>query len=327
MSSKIYGQTAHLAICFQNSFGTSNVASLFTIPFTGESIALEKEEMIDDGMRGVYDEGDTYEGKNQAPGDIDATGQCIPLGALMRATLADPVSTKEASADVYQHVFTPAQIDFDEFSAMTPVTVYKYLNTGSAQLFYDLNGNTLELDMPNGDFVKAKASFVGGNFDQQANVAASYPVGKRWTWDVASLAVGGTAQPEVNAFNLKVENGIEPQWALDSSRGKFPRWLKRSSNRVVTISGTLRFSNTDEYDQFIAQSERELVMTLTGPVDISSGYQDTLKIEAPMFRYAEFKPMAGGPGPIDVSFTAKAKYSVDSGFPVRITLTNSQTGY
>jgi len=327
MAKKIYGQTAHLAIGFQNSFGTAKVDSLFTIPFTDESVALEQEQLIDPNMRGVFDEGDHYTGKSQCPGDVGATAQPIPLGALLKSVLGPPTSTKEASADVYQHVFTPRTDDFDDFAANVPVTLYKYLQTGSAQLFYDLVGTTLELDMPNGDFLKAKVTFAGGNFDQQANVTPTYPVGKRWTWDVTSVTIGGSAQPMISALNIKDEENIGPEWSLDPARGKFPRFVKRTGERVTTISGTLRFSDTNEFDEWVSQSERELVAYLKGPTTISSGYQDAVKVEVPMFRYSEFKPNAGGNGPIDVSFTAKGVYSVDSGFPFRITLTNTQTAY
>lgn len=322
----MYGQTTDIGIALQNSWGAANVSSLHWIPFLSEGLGLNIPPLISQANRGVYDEGDHYEGARTIDGDLSVETQPIMIGALLAAYFGSPTSTKASSADVYDHVFEPPTSDYDTtYCAKRPITIVKNFDVGSAEQFSDLNASTLELSINNGEFLQATVGFVGGHFQQIAPIIPAFPTGKRWTWDQTSVSIGGAANADVTQLTVSLEEGIEAQHTLSGS--SYPSRIKRTGFRVTNISGTLKFDSQDEFQEFLGQSERELDVTLTGNTAISSGYTNVLRIQAPLFRHTEFKPAAGGPGQIEASFTSKGVYSVTSGTAVRITLTNTQTAY
>lgn len=320
-----YGQKAAIALCFQDSYGSSNVDSLHFIPYLNESVGLDKPPLISENMRGIFDEGDDYEGPVMVTGDLVAEAQPIALGAMLAAVLGKP-STVSSDA-MFTHTFKPRTSDFDIKCPNNPLTYYKYLNDGgSASLFQDLNGTTLELGIAAGEFLKTTVGFVGGeNSPQIAAVAASYETAKRWTWNVTSVSLGGAAKPELMDLTIKVDEQLEAQHTLAGQL--YPSRIKRTGMRVVEVAGTLKFDNQDEYQEFLSQSERALIVTLTGPTELETGFYETLTIKTPLLRWRENKPVVGGPGPIEVSLTGAGKYSVTSATALEITLINTIAGY
>lgn len=319
-----YGQASNIGIIFQNSYGVvGDVSSIHFIPHLSSNLALDIPPMYSENMRGLFDEGDSYEGKRTVSGDIQCEAQPIALGAMLKSILN--LDSSVNSGAIYTHNFKPRVSDHSEPSANNPVTVYSYLDTGSAMLYSDLNGTTLELGVANGELLKAKVSYIGGTFSQNASVSASYPVGKRWTWDQSSLTVGGAGKSEIQNLTITLEESIQSYHTLNNS--KYPSRLKRSGFRTVSVAGTILFDNQNEFQEFISQNERELVMRFTNNTEIQSGYYEVCEIKLPLMRYEESKPTAEGPGLIEMSVTARGKYSVTSATALQISLTNTQATY
>jgi hypothetical protein len=320
------GMKGNLALAFQSSYGTHNVSSLYHIQFLEESVALKKGQLNDQSIgRGVFEEGDAEEGPNTIDGTVRIAAKSLSLGVLLQAALGNASSVKADSAAVYTHTFNPSQTDFDEFSAGKPITILKYTDdAGSASLFYDLNATTLELSASNGEFLTAAISVVGGSFRQIANVSPAFPTGKRFKWDQSSVTIDGTATNKINELTITVENGLEPRHTLCGS--VYPSHIKRTAFRTFDISGTMLFDNQTEFQQFLAQTERKLVINFRGGVDISSGYRDELRIEIPSYRLTEF-PVNNVLGPIEVSFSASGRYNTGSATAIKIVLVNTQTAY
>lgn len=319
-----YSQKSNIGLIFQNSFGTPGaVTSIHFIPHLSDNVALAIPPMYSENQRGVFDEGDTYEGPRTVAGDLQSEAQPIALGAMLKSIMNLESSTQ--SLGIYTHLFKPRTVDFDEVSAGNPVTHYSYLDTGSAMLFSDLNGTSLEIGIANGELLKSTVSYVGGNFTQNANVAATYSVGRRWTWDQSSLTIATSAQPEIQNLTITLDESLEAQHTLNNS--KYPSRIKRTGFRTVAVAGTILFDNQLEYQEFLSQSERELVMTFTGQTEIQSGYFEVCEIKLPLMRYEEAAPAAEGPGQIAMSVTARGKYSVTSATAMQISLTNTQAAY
>ena len=328
--SEIYGMKAAIAYAFQSSFGTSNVTSLHFIPFLTENVGLEKPPLISENLRGVFDEGDDFTGPTMIAGEVEAEAQPLAVGAMISAVLGLP--TTVTSTAIFTHTWEPPQVDFDRFSATRPVTYHKHLNdVGSAQTFSDLNGTVLEFSIAAGEFLKVKNTFVGASFTQEAAIAPTYPTGKRWTWAVGSFSIGGVAVPELIDLTITLDQAIEAQHTLSNSI--FPNRLKRTGFRTLSIEGTMKFDDQDEFQEFLAQNssfnatEREMVLNFLTPTEIQSGFFETLQLQIPLFRHREYKPVAEGPGQIEVGFSSAGKFSVNSNTPLRITLINSLAGY
>lgn len=319
-----YGHTTDIGIIFQNSYGTAgDVGSAHFIPYLSEGIGLTIPPQYSENMRGIHDEGDSYDGPRTIDGTLEVEAQPIALGAILKSVLQLTGSVN--SGGIYTHTFKPRVSDFDDNCAHDPVTVYKYFQTGSATRFYDLNGNSLELNMSNGEFLKASVDFVGGSFNQVSNTTAAYPIGKRWNWDVASFSIGGTGIDNLTELTVTIDESLEAGHTLNGS--KYPSRIKRTGFRSIAVNGTAKFDNQTEYQQFISQSERELIVNCKGPTEIQSGYYEELNLKLPLMRYEDFKPVVEGPGENEVSFTARGKYSVDSATSMQLTLVNTQATY
>lgn len=320
-----YGNNANLGVSFQNSFGTALTNSIYWASFLSEEFAVAKEQLISEGMRGVFYEGDHYEGVNSIDGTLEVEANPITIGALLKAAMGGPTSV--TSNSMYTHTFKPrVSSDWGEFAANQPVTIVKQLSEGgSAHHYYDMVCSKFGLSISNGEFLKASFGFMGGKYTQSAAVAASYPAGKNWTWDVASITLATSAQGELNELSIEVDEALENKYVLGTA--KTPGYTVRSGPRTVSINGTLIFANQNEYQKFLDQSERELIVNLLGTTQIASGYYATMKIQVPLFRYAEFKPTVGGPGLVEVGFSAKGVYSTSSAMALQITLTNTQAAY
>ena len=324
-----YGQNSNIGIMFQDSYHTNagsmgfQASSVHWIPHLSDSIKLNKPPLYSENMRGIYDEGDSYEGANTVDGDLESEAQPIPLGAMLKAAMS--VVSITVSDAIYAHKYEPGTSEHSDLSAKVPYTHYGYLDTGSAFLHQNLNAGTLELGIANGEFFKVKIGMVGGWFSQVAASGAIYDVGKRWTWDTASLSFGNSGKSEIQNLTIVLDDALEPIHTLNNS--KFPSSIKRTGFRTIAVDGTIKFRNQEEFQEFITQSERELDITMTGVTEIQSGYTETLRLQLPKMRYEDYGPTAGAPGEIEASFTARGKYHADSGTGMLITLVNTQASY
>jgi hypothetical protein len=321
------GRKSTIGLAFQNSYGTvADTSSLTFFEFMSESITEKIEQLTATGMRGIYDNGDSEEGAKSIDGDLNIEARALDVGVLLKAMFGDPTTTQEDSAAVYNHIWEPRQDDWDDVSAQNPVTIHKFLNDGgSASLFYDMNASVLEMSLANGDFLKTKVGFVGGSVSQNAATTASYNTGKRFKWDQASLSIDGSANCDYRDFTLTIEESIEPQHTMCATA--YPSRIKRTDFRTVSVGATLVYKDRTELEAFRSQSERPMVVTITGAATISSGYTDVLKIDVPLLRYSEADASAGGAGSLELPVSGMAKYSVTSATALRFTLTNTQATY
>ena len=324
-----YGQNSKIGIMFQDSYHTHVdsmnfvASSVHWIPHLSDSIKLNKPPLYSENMRGIYDEGDSYEGANTVDGDLESEAQPIVVGAMLKTALE--LTGSVASDSMYTHTFKPRTTEHSELSANNPFTHYAFLDTGSSFLHHNLNSSMLELGIANGEFFKVKISVAGGWFSQVAPSAAYYEVGKRWTWDTASLSLGGAGVTEIQNMTITMDEALEPVHTINNS--KYPSSIKRTDFRTFAVDGTIKFRNQTEYQKFIDQSEQALDVTFTGVTSLSPGYHETLRIQLPAMRYEEYGPTAEGPGEIEASFTARGKYHVGSGTGMEITLINTQATY
>lgn len=319
-----YGMKTNVGISFQNSYGTPLANSIYWVPFLSEGFAVSKEQIIEENMKGIFDEGINYEGINANEGALEVEAHPITIGALFKSMFGSP--TTVTSGSLYTHTFKPTTADFDNFSAKIPVTITKDLgDTGSAHRFYDMNASKLSLSVANGELLKASIEFMGGKYSQVVAPAASYPTGKGWTWDVASVSLSGTANVDVAELNVEMDDALENKYTLNNT--KTPSRTKRSGRRTLSVGGTLIFDTQTEYQQFISQSERNLTVHMKGLANITSGYDEGLTLIVPLLRYTEFKPVAGGAEKLEVGFTGKGVYSTTSATALHIILVNSQAAY
>ena len=322
-----YGQDAVLGIAFQNSHGTvvSDTGSFYPMPFLSEALTPTYPELLSENMEGRFDEGEGYSGARNVGGTLSMEAQPITLGVLLKAMFGEPTSV--TSTDHYTHTFQPRTADFDVNVINNPLTVYKNLaDGGTVPIYYDLVATRLELSVANGEFLTAGIDLTGGVVGTKINSAnIGLAVGKKWTWDVTSLELGGAANTDFADLTVTVDEQATPRHVLQTSRD--PARVKRDARRQVRVAGTVRFSDQTEYDIFLAQTTQELKLTLTGTVEIQSGYYDVLGIDIPAFKYLAYPVEFADASELQVTFDGKADYHTGSGTSIEITLVNTQAAF
>jgi len=320
-----YGQNAKIGISFQNSYGAGQSLqdSVYWIPKLSEGINKDIPPLIEGNLRGVFDEGAHHEGLKTIAGPIECEASPIPLGVLLQCALGAP--TTVTSGALYTHTFKPRTSDWSAECANIPLTIEKFVDAGSADLFYNMNATAITLSVANAEFVKASVDFVGGDHSQQSDTAEAYPTSELWSWDATSISIGGTGKPEIMDLTVVINDQLEAMGTLDGT--KTPSRIKRTGFRTTEISGTLKFDNANEYQAFLDQDERELIAHYEGVTEVQSGYNESLTLAIPLFRHVDFKPAASGPGEMEVGFTSKGVYSVSSATAIQIELRNTQPAY
>lgn len=319
-----YGQNADFGIIFQDSWDdTASVNSIHFLPILNESVGKNIPGLISESMRGIFEEGDSYEGPHTNDGDIEIEASANPIGVILSCMMEETADV--TSGSVHTRTFKPRSSDWDNISAGRPFTIYKYLEVGSAMMFSNMNGASMEIMVTNGELFKAKMSVVGGGFSQIANTTPSYPDDKIWSWDTASVSFGGTAEADIENLTIKLDEAIEPKHTLNNQ--KTPSQTKHTGFRTLSVDGTIKFNDQDEYQQFLSQSERKLLVHFEGVTEIQSGFNESVTIDIPKMRYDDLKPAASGPGEITVGFTARGKYSVDSASLLQITHVSTQANF
>lgn len=319
-----YGMDARIGISFQNSYGTANVASMHWLEPINESVDLKKAQQIQKGLRGIYDEGQPLEGMNTVAGDVLIEAKGNDLGVLLAAVCGNPTSV--TSGALYTHTFKPRTTDHSAPSAERPFTYHKFMgDTGSAHQYSDLNGNSLELAIANGEFLTAKLSVVGGSYARSAAIAAVHSVSNPIDWAVSSVSLGGAGVTNIKLLTISQNNNLAAQHTVGSSG--FPSRVKRTDMRTIDIAGTMFFDDQAETTKFLSQTGQAVKIFMKGTSLVQSGFYESLLVDIPTMRYTEHPLVVGGAGQQEVSFKAKAIYNVGSATSIAYTLQCGKAGY
>lgn len=322
-----YGQDAKLALAFQTSHGTvvSDTSSFYPMPFLSEALSPDYPELLSENMEGQFDEGEAYSGARNVGGTLSFEAQPQTIGVALKAICGTPTVTN--SSNIRTHVFRPRTSDFDVNVSGNPLTLYKNLaDGGQVPIYRDLVATRLELSVANGEFLTVGMDMTGGVVDTKITSAdIGSAEGKKWTWDVSSLQLGGAANTDFADLTITLDEQASPRHVLQTSRD--PARVKRDGRRQIRVSGTVRFSNQTEYDNFLAQTTQAFRATFTSPTEIQSGYYDTLDIVIPAFKYLAYPVEFSGPEEMQVTFEGKAEYHQGSGTAIEFTLINTYDNF
>jgi hypothetical protein len=320
------GTDFKIGMAFQNSGDTvASVTSLQWFEFTSESFGRNIPPLVSQGIRNVFDENDEIQGPNTVDGDFSIEARPIELGWILKAMCGVSSVTEVGSA--LEHTFQLEQSDWSGTFAKQPVTIHKGLGVGSAEQCYDLNCNILELSCVAGEHLIARSEFVGGQLSQIAEATPTFESGRRFAWDQSSISIADSAGvgQKMTELTITIDEKLEAMHTLRASQQ--PSRIHRTDFRSIEVSGTMKFDDQSEMQEYFNFSERPLVATFAGVTEIASGYVNKLEISIPNYKVREFKPEASGAGKVEVSFTGSAKYNTGSGSAVQFTLVNTQLTY
>lgn len=326
-----YGQDARIGIAFQNSWGdpVTDIDSFYAMPFLSESISPDVPELLSENMEGRFDEGEAYAGPRNVGGTISNESQPVTVGVMLKAIMGDPTTSVDsvAAGTIYSHVFQPRTSDYSDNAVGDPMTVYKNLaDGGQVPMYNNAVATRLELAIANGEFLTAALNLTGGKVGSKvASQNLAEATGKKWTWDLSSLELGGAANLDFADITVIIDEQASARWTLQNTRD--PDRVKRDARRQIRINGTIKFVDQTEYDLFLASTTQQLIATLTGTTEIRSGYYDVLKIDVPAFKYLAYPVEFTDPAELMISFEGKGDYHTGSATSIEVTLTNTQAAF
>lgn len=316
-----YGALGFLGISKQNSFGTATNSFDF-LPIISETLVTNINQLVEEGQRGRFEEGNVREGLLTVAGDIVFEPHPIMLGHFLRGVMGQASSSAVGSATQWE--FLPAQSDYDALCALPPYTIQVHRDAASAWQFTDAVINKLKLEVAGGAIVKATASVLARVSSLMAKSTPSFPAGNNWVWDTGSFSIAGAANADIEAFHFDIDNGIQGVTTLNATRahGKY----KRGGYRKFVVGATMGFEDLAQYNAFRAQTAQTLVATFTGDVTATS-YNNVLKIDLPQVVYKAYPVNIGGPGRLTAAMDGHVVFNTTSNYAARITMVNTRMTY
>jgi hypothetical protein len=327
-----YGAQIKFGIARQtatNSAGAVTIAGSFHhVPLVSEDVGYEKSEIISENLIGRFEQGAVFDGTAIVQGTIEFEPLPKSLGAILTA-ICGPCATGSAvvSGSTNFLPFVPRTSDTGSGMVLNPMTIYKqFSDSNSAEQFYDCQIGQLEFTFAQGALARARATVVGGNRTVAIGSLAlpldTAEAGQGWLWDVTSISMGGGAISNLSEITVALNEGVEPVYTLNGTLT--PYKYARGSFREVTVSGTALFDSRSLFNDFIAGTQRQLLITSRNTrYAIQSGYFPTFTIDIPQLKITEMKPGASGPGELQVSFTGRGVVDPSSSYSIKYTLLSS----
>jgi hypothetical protein len=314
-----YGMKGHVMVQFQNSFGASLTDSMVAIPQVTAGLVKTIEPIVEEANYARFDQPPSHQGKHTFAGDIDIQGHPVDMGWFMKSVIGYTSTTSAAASQ--SHIFKPRSSDFDGYALGDPMTIEQHLDVGSAGVFQSMIGNTLNLNMANGELMGLTAGFMGAGFTKKAAGSPVYATNnKPFKWDQSSVSWGGMSVLDVQDLVLSFNNNAEAFYTLVSTA--VPTKIKRSTQRTIELNGTMIFQTHSFWDIYEAGTELPFILNFAG-----SQSPNALTLDMPQIYLKSFEPTNGGPGIIMAPFTADVKFHQGSSTALQVTLVNTYEGY
>lgn len=283
------GSRHQLAIVPEVTYGTTPATPSFTtLRHSACSIGLSKDAVESDEIRGDRQITQFRHGNKSVGGDIDGELIYGEYDSLLEAAMCGTWATDVLKAGTTRRSFSVER----KFNDITQFVRY----TGC-----EVNGFTLKLS-PN-KMASISFSLIGKDqaIAQTAISGATYSsLTDEAQFDTfnATINEGGSAIAIVTEAEIKLENGIEPQFVIGSATTLRPA-IGRSN---VTGSITVYFEDEAMLEKFQDETTSSLDITLTDPAG------NTLQFAIGSLKYTSGQPDVSGEGSVTVSMDFQAVY-------------------
>lgn len=298
------GARHSLAVVAENTYGTTPATPSFSkLRHSGTSLGLSKdavqsEEIRDDRQIAVH-----RHGNRKVGGDIKGELSYGTYDTLLEAVLCGTWT-----ADVLKAGTTRRSFTFERKFA----DIVQYLRYTGCEL------NSLELSVAPNQMVGISFGIVGQDqsIDQTAITGATYAsLGTVEPFDsfTGTITEGGSAIATVTELSLKLENGIDPQFAIGSTTTRRPT-IGRSK---LTGKLTAYFESEALLEKFQNETESSLEFTLT---DLAG---NAYTFSVPKVKYNSGQPDVSGESSVTINLDFQALYDSVSGSNIVITRANA----
>lgn len=257
--------------------GTAVAPTKF-LPVSSFSFEDTNDYLVPDQIRGNRDRYVAMAAPYMTSGTMDL--ELIPndIGDLLKSAAAGSVVTSAYAGGGYQHVITPGSVSptFTFESSAGGILVMRY---GGIRV------NTLEINSAFGEIVTSTWGLEGTTREKQGSETPEvYADVMPFHFSGAQVSIAGTVMAHVKDFNFSVGNNLDRIGTLRRTRG----WRRTALGmRDVGLSMTLDFTDSSEYDRFLAETFFTVDLLLEGESGVSGmgTNKPALRIQIPRVRW------------------------------------------
>lgn len=288
----------------ESTYGTTPSIPTWTpLPHTGTTLAITKDAIESEKLRGDRQVEDFRHGNKSVSGDITGELEYEAFDDMLEAALCGTWTTDVLKAGTTRRSFTFER----KFADLATPEYHRY--TGCEV-------NSIALSVSPNAMIGLTIGVIGKdlttNTTQVASSTYSADVGNSpFDSFTGSITEGGSAIATVTALEMTLENGIEPLFSIGSQT------TNRPSIGKSRVSGTLTtyFESKALYDKFLNETSSSIALTLT---DLSGN--DYL-IEFGNVKYNSGQPDVSGEGAVTIAMEFVGLYDATDASNIVITRT------
>lgn len=251
-------------------------------------------------------------------------GQPANIGEVLRGVFGTASGSVVASGFLHKTEYTPRSSDLDNLHPLPSYTmeIYRAGTTVNSSFRYDgVQFGRLQLSIQPNQAVQATIGVIARRFQFITKTTPTFPGSplEPFLFDTASLQMpAGSGNTRIEALTISYDNLLEGIPTINNS--KLIGHIKRTGAPQVRISGTIAFFDLQEFNDFINQTERQMV------INCFKANSFGLLIDIPRMVYSAVPVSVGGGGRITSNFTGIGRYHSGSGTAIKLTLDSVNSG-
>jgi len=256
------------------------VAPTVFLPASSFSFDSTNDYIIPEQLRGSRDRSVAMVSPYSVSGTMDMELPYSGIRPLLKSALAaeGTITTSAYSGGGYQTVFTSG-------SSATPTFTFES-GAGEDILIMRYGGirvNTMEIRAAFGEIVTSTWGLEGTTREKQGSASTeSYAAGLPFHFTGASVSRDGVDLLNIKDFTFNIGNNIERIGTLRKTR----TWRRTALGmRDVGLSCTMDFTDTADYDLFLAETEFAVKLHMTSTEVVAGTNKAILQIDIPRVRW------------------------------------------
>ncbi len=314
------GFLGFLGLAKETTWGTAIAASDY-LELMSENITTTIDRFPTRNIFNGFYEPDDYAGLRHSAGAMVHAGHPVSLGHLLKAVFNTMSGSTVLSGFLYQSIFVGTKSEFADGVPRQPYTLEINRNVTSSHRYAGALCSKLTMALAPNQPLMITTDWIAQAQTMLAATTPTYPTSSTnpFTFDTASLQLAGVANTRLEALTLSIDNGLEGIAALNNSN-TIAR-IRAKDLQLIRVNGTLDFIDIAEQQDFINQTERAMILSLTQ----ASSFQ--LLMTIPRFVYTAFPNAMPGRGRLTVAFQGMARYQVSSAASILMQLTSTKSNY
>src|SRR5258708_1446664 len=314
------GGLGYFGLAKEATWGTA-VAATDYAEILRESVSANFDRFAFKNIIFGLNEPDDSAGVLRIQGDVITAAHPVAMGHMLKAAMNTVSGSTVLSGFLYTTRFVTTKSEFAQGVASQPYTLELHRDVGSASQVAGAVCHQLALALTPNQDLRMTAGWIGKSVLLKAPGAPAFPSSPTYPFmfDTASFQIGGAATARLEALTVTINNGLEGIAALNNTN-QVAR-IRRRNLQEVRVAGTIDWEDVTEYLDFINQTERAMVLSLTK----ASSFQ--FVIDMPRVVYSAFPQDNTGRERQTVQFAGMARYLPASLVAIDMRLTTTKSDY